>query len=58
MSAGDLPNTFGVLHDLSRFPTLADRLQQGFLDFLFLGRALVHPGGFAADPAFQDGGRR
>ena len=56
MSAMDLPNTFGVLQDLSGFPELADRLQQGFLDFLFLGRALVHPGGFAANPAFQDGG--
>ena len=56
MSGGDLPNTFGILRDLSQFPTLADRLQQGFLDFLFLGRALVHPGGFAANAAFQDGG--
>ncbi len=29
MSGGDVPNTDHILQDLSRFPTLADRLQQG-----------------------------
>ena len=38
MSGGDLPNTVTILQDLSRFPTLADRLQQGMVNFLFLGR--------------------
>ena len=57
MAEEDIPNAITVLRDLSRFPTLADRLQQGFLNFLFLGRALIHPGGLAADPAFRRDGR-
>ena len=47
MSAEDLPNVFALSEDLSRFPTLADRNQQGFLNFLFLGRLMVHPQGLA-----------
>jgi hypothetical protein len=54
MSESDLPNALGVLQDLSKFPTLADRLQQGFLNFLYLGRAMVHPQGFASSLAFRD----
>jgi hypothetical protein len=38
---------------MSNFSQLADRLQQGLLNFLYLGRAMVHPNGFTADPAFQ-----
>ena len=53
MSENDIPNAAGILTDLSRFPSLADRLQQGFLDFMFIGRAMIHPQGFAAHPAFQ-----
>src|SRR3954462_5831299 len=49
----DVPNVVTILHDLSNFPTLADRVQQGMLDFIFLGRAMIHPQGFAANPAFQ-----
>jgi hypothetical protein len=56
MSEEDLPNALGVLLDLSKFPTLSDRLQQGFLDFLYIGRAMVHPKGFAASLAFWDPG--
>jgi hypothetical protein len=54
MSTADLPNVAAILLDMSNFPALADRAQQGFVNFLFLGRALAHPEGFAADPAFQD----
>ena len=53
MSESDVPNVAGILRDLSRFPTLADRVQQGMLDFLYLGRAMVHPDGFSSDPAFH-----
>ena len=56
-SSEDVPNVVSVLQDLSRFPTMADRTQQGFLDFLFLGRLLLHPGGLASGEAFQAGGR-
>ena len=45
-----------IIDDLSTFHTLADRLQQGHLNTLFLGRLLIHPDGFGRDPAFQDGG--
>ncbi|MFC7650154.1 hypothetical protein ACFQX6_64825 [Streptosporangium lutulentum] len=44
------PETY---RDISKFPTAADRGQQGMLDFLYLGRAMIHPDGFAADPAFR-----
>ncbi len=56
MSSGDLPNTLTLLRDLSRFPTLADRLQQSILNFMFLGRTMIHPQGFSANPAFRDAG--
>ncbi len=52
MSAEDLPNVFALSEDLSRFRTLADRNQQGFLNFLFLGRLMVHPQGLASRPEF------
>jgi len=54
MAAGDVPNAAAVLGDLGRFRTWADRLQQGHLNFLYLGRLMRHDAGFAGDPAFQD----
>ena len=54
MSGGDVPNTISILGDLSAFPELADRLQQGFLNFLFLGRAMIHPKGLSSSLAFRD----
>ncbi len=36
-------------------PKVADRTQQGFLNFLFLARLIKDPRGFASDPAFQAG---
>ena len=56
MSGGDLANTASILGELSRFPTLADRLQQAMLNFLFLGRAMIHPQGFSSSLAFWDSG--
>lgn len=44
-----------ALLDFTKFPALPDRLQQGFLDFLYLGRLMIHPDGFASDPAFRFG---
>ena len=45
------PNrTFGTvieaLENVSAFPTIPDRLQQGLLDELYLGRAMINPAGF------------
>jgi hypothetical protein len=54
MSGADVPNTITILGDLSRFPMLADRLQQGMINFLYLGRAMIHPDGFASHMAFWD----
>ena len=51
----DLPQTATILADVSNFPKLVDRLQQGFVNFLYLGRAMVHPSGFVSDPAFREG---
>jgi hypothetical protein len=56
MSDEDIPNAVDVLKDLGKFPTLTDRLQQAMLDQLYLARLMIHPDGFIADPAFQDGG--
>jgi hypothetical protein len=52
MSTKDLPTVLGVLQDLSRFPALTDHVQQGFLGFLYLGRAMLHDEGLFAHPAF------
>ncbi|HEX2415127.1 MAG TPA: hypothetical protein VHJ37_07925 [Thermoleophilaceae bacterium] len=53
----DLPNIISVLGDLSKFNTVADRMQQGFLQQLYLGRALIHPQGLSSHPAFQKNGQ-
>lgn len=53
MADEDISHAVGILQDLSGFHKLADRLQQGFLNFLFLARLLHHPQGLAADAAFQ-----
>jgi hypothetical protein len=56
MSESDVPATIAALENVSNFPTIPDRLQQGLLDELYLGRAMISPTGFTADPAFhQDG---
>ncbi len=46
-----------VIPDFSKFDTVADRMQQGFLQQMLLGRALIHPQGFSSHPAFQKGGQ-
>jgi hypothetical protein len=56
MAFEDIPYSVSMLSDLSLFPGLADRVQQGMLNFLFLGRAMIHPAGLNGDPAFQFGG--
>ena len=53
MSNEDIGNAITILQDLSTFRAFPDRLQQGHLNFLFLGRLMLHPDGFGSDPAFQ-----
>jgi len=56
-SEEDLPHIISVLSDFSGFNTMADRMQQGFLNMLFLGRAMIHPQGLSSNAAFQKGGQ-
>jgi hypothetical protein len=49
----DIPNTIGILQDLGRFPELTDRVQQGLLNELLLGRLMIRPTGFASHAAFH-----
>ena len=53
MAEEDVGNAASILTDPSNFHTLADRLLQGHLNTLFLGRLMKHPDGFVADPAFR-----
>ena len=53
MASEDELTAAGILSDLTNFPKLADRLQQGYLNFMFLGRALAHPSGLTTDSAFS-----
>jgi hypothetical protein len=53
MSEDDIAPVLAALNDMTAFRSMADRLQQGALNYLFLGRLLKHPEGFASDPAFQ-----
>jgi hypothetical protein len=52
MSQSDIPNVASILTDLSNFPSLADRSQQGILNFMYLGRLMIHPQGLVTDPHF------
>ncbi|WP_421120306.1 hypothetical protein ACE2AJ_03000 [Aquihabitans daechungensis] len=54
MSSPDVPSIVASFEDLTAFRSLPDRLQQGHLGFLLLGRLLASDEGFASDPAFQD----
>src|SRR5215212_2165890 len=52
----DIPNVVTAISDLSRFNTMIDRVHEGMLSFLYLGRLMAHPDGFVKNPAFQFGG--
>jgi hypothetical protein len=56
LSNADVIYDIGALQDLNKFPPVVDRLQQGVLNTLYLGRLMASPHGFATDPAFQEGG--
>ncbi|MGA2452923.1 MAG: hypothetical protein ABSG93_05335 [Solirubrobacteraceae bacterium] len=56
LAESDVPAVIEALENVSNFPTIPDRLQQGLLDELFLGRAMISSTGFETAPAFhQDG---
>ena len=55
LSQGDVPYDISALKDLNNFPAVVDRLQQGVLNTLYLGRLMRTADGLASDPAFQNG---
>ena len=56
-SSSDVPNIAGnILTNFSNFPELTDRVQQGLLNELFLGRLMIHPAGFSSHSAFHADG--
>ncbi len=56
MSSEDIGAIGAVLGNLSSFPTVPDRLQQGILNTLYLGRLMLAEGGLGSSPEFQVGG--
>jgi len=57
MSQPDLGAVLQVVQDFSLFHYIPERLHQGFLNHLLLGRLMVDPvHGFNSDPAFQFNG--
>ena len=55
LSGADVPYDITALQDLNKFPQVIDRLQQGVLNTLYLGRLMRTSDGFASNAAFQDG---
>ncbi|MDW3221164.1 MAG: hypothetical protein R8F63_21365 [Acidimicrobiales bacterium] len=54
MSTADVGTVIDALGELSAFRSQPDRMQQGHLAWLVLGRLLAGEDGFVTDPAFQD----
>ena len=50
----DIANVLVTLEEISNFASVADRMQQGFVNFLYVGRALIHPEGITTHEAFTD----
>jgi hypothetical protein len=48
----DTAQAIAAVQDLSKFGAITDRLQQGMLNMLLLGRAMVASDGFRSHPAF------
>ena len=58
LAQADTANDAAALGNLNLFPAVIDRLQQGALNSLFLGRLMLNPvNGLATSSAFQQAGR-
>ncbi len=57
LAEGDVGGDIAALKNLNLFPNVVDRLQQGVLNTLYLGRLMLNPQGFASNAAFQSGGQ-
>jgi hypothetical protein len=58
MATRDVPTTLLILLELGQFRSLSDRLQQGIVNWHFMGRLMKHPDGLVSAPAFQTGDGR
>lgn len=56
MSTADVPTVIDEFRDFSGFRTQPDRMQQGHLAFILLGRLLRSPSGFVTNAAFSADG--
>ncbi|HSI81627.1 MAG TPA: hypothetical protein VK919_13350, partial [Solirubrobacterales bacterium] len=54
--AGYMLNMIAIRRDLSLFSALPDRSQQGFVNTLYLARAMAHPDGLGSLPEFEGPG--
>ena len=52
-SDDDVPTAVAALGDMSLFPTFVDRMTQGLLNQLVLGRLMLADNGLITEPAFQ-----
>jgi len=53
MSEDDVGNAVTTLGEFGNFDSMADRLQQGVLNQIFLGRLMTRAGGLGDDPNFK-----
>ncbi|MEE4491670.1 hypothetical protein [Streptomyces sp. BE230] len=53
MAKEDIPVVLAALADPNLFPAVPERSEQGMLNALFLGRALIHSQGLGSDAAFR-----
>jgi hypothetical protein len=56
LASEDVLYDISALRDINRFPAVADRLQQGVLNTLLLGRLMANSSGFASNDAFRENG--
>jgi hypothetical protein len=57
LAGSDTPLALASAANLNEFPIIVDRLQQGVLNALYLGRLMLNPHGLATSPDFQLAGR-
>jgi hypothetical protein len=57
LAAPDEGNDAAAIANLNLFPNVIDRLQQGVLNTLFLGRVLDNSAGLASNADFESGGK-
>jgi hypothetical protein len=57
LATPDLPALIASMRNVNELPSLVDRLQQGVLNTLYLGRLMLSAQGLATSSAFQEQGR-